>query len=58
MKDEKTSIVEDAFRNEEVQSNDFIEDENDIAENEDEDQLYEMEDDDQGLFLIYSSLNK
>ena len=42
----------------EVQSNDFIEDENDVAENEDEDQLYEMEDDDQGLLLIYSSLDK
>ena len=41
-----------------VQSNDFIEDENDVAENEDEDQLYEMEDDDQGLLLIYSSLDK
>ena len=46
------------MRNEEVQSNDFIEDENDVAENEDEDQLYEMEDDDQGLLLIYSSLDK
>ena len=46
MKDEQTSIVEDALR--EVQSNDLIEDENDVAENEDEDQLYEMEDDDQG----------
>ena len=50
MKDEQTvsSILEDV--SEEVQSNDMIEDEDDIADTE-EDEFSEMEDDNEGLLI-------
>ena len=49
--EKKDDIVEDALRNEEIQSNDLlVENENDVADNEDEeDELYEMENENQGL---------